>query len=435
LSFVNFKGGIHPPDTKEATKNKPISLAKVPSRLIVPLVQHIGAPCKVAVTVGQVLKKGEVIGTAGGFVSAPVHSPVSGKITGLGEVPHPAGMMVPALFIENDFAETWIELHGAPDWSQLSREDLIGRVHDAGIVGMGGAAFPAHVKLSPSHGFKIDTLIINGVECEPFLTADHRLMLEKSGEIVEGAKLIMKALGVPRCIVGIESNKPDAVAAMRKACGNNPSIAVHSLKVKYPQGAEKMLIKALTGREVPLRGLPMAVGVVVQNVATAAAVYNAVRFGTPLIERVVTVTGDAIKEPKNLLARVGTKVGDLIDECGGFSREPGKIIMGGPMMGFALPSMDIPITKGTSGIIALSKQSLLHSEEFGPCIRCGRCIDVCPMGLVPSMLGVLSEKGFYEEAKAYRVHDCFECGSCTYVCPAKRPIVQFVKLTKSLVKP
>jgi Na+-translocating ferredoxin:NAD+ oxidoreductase subunit C len=309
------------------------------------------------------------------------------------------------------------------------------RIHDAGIVGMGGAAFPAHVKLSPSHGFKIDTLIINGVECEPFLTADHRLMLERSGEIVEGAKLIMKVLGVPRCLIGIESNKPDAVAVMKEACGNDPSLTVHSLKVKYPQGAEKMLIKALTGREVPLRGLPMAVGVVVQNVATAAAIYNAVRFGTPLIERVVTVAGDAIKEPKNLLARVGTNVGDLVDECGGFSREPGKIIMGGPMMGFSLPSMDLPVTKGTSGIIALSKQTVLHSEEFGPCIRCGRCIDVCPMGLVPSMLGVLGEKGFYEEAKAYRVHDCFECGSCTYVCPAKRPIVQFVKLTKSLVKP
>jgi electron transport complex protein RnfC len=300
---------------------------------------------------------------------------------------------------------------------------------------MGGATFPTHVKLSPPQDKKIDSLIINGVECEPYLTADYRLMLEKTGEIIEGSKIIMKALGVKRAFIGIEANKPDAVAIMKKAAGNDAGLSVHSLKVKYPQGAEKMLIKALVNREVPLRGLPMDVGVVVQNVATAAAVYDAVRNGRPLIERVVTVTGDAIKEPKNVLARIGSMVSDLIDECGGFSGEPGKIIMGGPMMGFALPSTNIPVTKGTSGIIALSKQAVQHSEEFGPCIRCGRCIDVCPMGLVPSMLGVFAEKGFYEEAKAYRVHDCFECGSCTYVCPAKRPIVQFVKLAKSLVKP
>ncbi len=434
LAF-KFKGGIHPPDSKEVTKDKAIVSAKVPPRLFVPLLQHIGAPCKTAVQAGQKVRKGEVIGTAAGFVSAPVHAAVSGKVTGFCDVPHPAGMMVPAVIIENDNRETWVELKETPDYAALSPKELCERILAAGIVGMGGATFPTHVKLSPPRDKKIDTLIINGVECEPYLTADYRLMVEKTGEIVEGARLIMKALGVSRGMIGIESNKPDAVAVMKKACGNDASLSVHSLKVKYPQGAEKMLIKALVNREVPLRGLPMDVGVVVQNVATAAAVYDAVRNGRPLIERVVTVTGDAIKEPKNVLARIGSTVNDVVDECGGFSRKPGKVIMGGPMMGFAVHSMDTPVTKGTSGIVALSEQTVLHSEEFGPCIKCGRCIDVCPMGLVPSMLGVFGEKGFYDEAKAYRVHDCFECGSCTYVCPSKRPIVQFIKLAKALVKP
>ena len=430
-----FKGGIHPPDSKDATKDKAIVSAKIPSRLTVPLFQHIGYSCTSAVHVGQEVKKGQIIGTAGGFVSAPVHAPVSGKITGICEVPHPAGMMVQAMVIENDYKETWIELTETPDYSLLTAAQLRERILGAGIVGMGGATFPTHVKLSPPKEKKIDTVIINGVECEPYLTADYRLMLEKAVEIIVGSKIIMKALDVSKGYIGIEANKQDAVEIMKKALENDPGLSVHSLKVKYPQGAEKMLIKALVNREVPPRGLPMDVGVVVQNVATAAAVYDAVRFGRPLIERVVTVTGDAVKEPKNVLARIGSTVADVIDECGGFSQEPGKIIMGGPMMGIALFSTSAPITKGTSGIIVLSKQTVLHSEEFGPCIKCGRCIDVCPMGLVPSMLGVFGEKGFYDEAKEYKVHDCFECGSCTYVCPSKRPIVQFIKLAKSLVKP
>jgi Na+-translocating ferredoxin:NAD+ oxidoreductase subunit C len=436
FALGKFKGGIHPPDCKDATRDKAIVSARVPYKVTVPLLQHIGAQCRPAVSAGQLVKMGDVIGTSGGFVSAPVHAPVSGKISGFCKVPHPAGMMVQAVSIENDNQETRAEFRESPGFGAFSPDELRERIHDAGIVGMGGAAFPAHVKLSPPEGKKIDTLIINGVECEPYLTADHRLMLEKSGEITGGAKLIMKVLGVSQCMIGIESNKPDAVAVMKNACGgNDPSVSVHSLNVKYPQGAEKMLIKVLVNREVPLRGLPMDVGVVVHNVATAVAVYEAVRYGMPLIERAVTVTGDAIREPKNLLVRIGSTVADLVEECGGFSQEPGKIIMGGPMMGFALPSLDMPITKGTSGIIALSKQTVLHNEEFGPCIKCGRCIDVCPMGLIPSILGVFGEKGFYDEAKEYRVHDCFECGSCAYVCPSKRPIVQFIKLAKSLVKP
>ncbi|MBN1130339.1 MAG: electron transport complex subunit RsxC [Chitinispirillaceae bacterium] len=435
FASFTFKGGIHPPTYKGMTNKKPIEPAAVPARLFVPLLQHIGAPAAPAVEAGQEVKKGQIIGTTGGFVSAPIHAPASGKVAALATVSHPAGMTVPAVIIDNDSAETWCDLAGMADYSGLSREDLCERIHNAGIVGMGGATFPTRVKLSPVPGCSIDTLIINGVECEPYLTSDHRLMLEKSGEIVEGARIIAQALGVSRCMIGIEANKPDAIALLTKACGNDPLLSVHSLKVKYPQGAEKMLIKALAGREVAPRALPSSVGVVVQNVATAAAVYQAVRYGRPLIERVVTVTGDAVNEPKNLLVRIGTTVGDLIAQCGGFKGEPGRIVMGGPMMGFALSSADYPVTKGTSGILVLSKGSLSAIDDFGPCIRCGRCIDACPMGLMPSILGILSEKGNYEETRSYNLHDCFECGSCTYVCPAKRPMVQFIKLAKSLVKP
>jgi electron transport complex protein RnfC len=432
-----FKGGIHPSDSKGFSEGKPIVPAKVPARLTVPLLQHIGAPCAPAVQAGEEVKKGQVIGTAGGFVSAAVHAPVSGKISGMCHVPHPAGQMVQAVAIENDGKDAWTELKETVDCFALTPEQIRERILAAGIVGMGGAAFPTHVKLSPPKGKTIDAMVINGVECEPYLTADYRLMLENSREILEGAKLIMKALGVTRGYIGIEANKPLAVNTMKEmlALDKDAALSVYVLKVKYPQGAEKMLIKALLNREVPLRGLPMDVGVVVQNVATAKAVYEAVRFGRPLIERVVTVGGDAVAEPKNLLVRIGMTVADLIAECGGFKAEPGKIIMGGPMMGVALYSTDVPIMKGTSGVIVFSKQSVLRNEEFGPCIRCGRCIDACPMGLIPSMLGVLAEKGFYEETREYHVHDCFECGSCTYVCPSKRPMVQFIKLAKSLVKP
>jgi electron transport complex protein RnfC len=431
----SFKGGIHPPDSKEHTKDKPITPVKIPSRLTVPLVQHIGAPAVPAVKTGDEVKMGQIIGTAGGFVSAPVHAPVSGKVGAVATVPLPSGAIAPAVVIENDGQDTWAALQGYADIASLSAEQVRGSILSAGIVGMGGAAFPTHVKLSPPKGKTIDALVLNGVECEPYLTADYRLMLENSREIVEGTKLIMKALGVARGHIGIEANKPQAAAAVRKAIGSGDPLSVHVLKVKYPQGAEKMLIKTILNREVPPRGLPMDVGVVVQNVATAKAVYDGVRFGRPLIERVVTVTGEGVAEPKNLLARIGMTAGDLIAECGGFRSDPGKVIMGGPMMGVALSSLDVPVTKGTSGIIVLSRQCAGQSDDFGPCIRCGRCIEACPMGLIPSMLGILAEKAFYEQTREYHIHDCFECGSCTYVCPAKRPMVQFIKLAKSLVKP
>jgi electron transport complex protein RnfC len=435
MALSTFKGGIHPPDKKELSKDKNISQTKPPKRVVIPIVQHIGAPCKLSVSVGQGVKKGEVIGIPEGFVSAPVHSSVSGKVIAIGEFPLATGRMVTSVVIENDGKEEWTSLKDNPDYMKLSPDELKGKVKDAGIVGMGGAAFPTHVKLSPPKEKPVDVVILNGAECEPYLTADYRLMIERPQEVVEGLKILMKILGGNKGFIGIENNKPDAVEAMKKAASGEPNIQVCPLEVKYPQGAEKMLIKATVGRKVPPRGLPMDVGVVVQNIGTAVAIYEAARYGKPLIERVVTVTGEGIKEPKNLMVKIGTLVSDLIEECGGFKPEAAKVISGGPMMGFAMYSLDVPVTKGTSGILVLPEEGIVHTEDFGPCIRCGRCIDICPMGLMPSMLSVLSERGFYEETKDYDLFDCFECGSCTYVCPSKRPIVQLIRLAKSLVKP
>jgi electron transport complex protein RnfC len=435
MGTATFRGGIHPPDKKELSGHSPITEAKAPKIVVIPLSQHAGAPCKPLVSIGQEVKKGELLGEPGGFVSAPVHSSVSGKVIAIGEFQNAMGRMVNSVVIENDMKEEWTALKDSPDYMNVPPAELKEKIRAAGIVGLGGAAFPTAVKLSPPKEKPIDAVLINGAECEPYLTADYRLMLEKPKEIVEGLKILMKVLDVKKGYIGIENNKLDAVTKMKEAAAGEQDIAVLDLEVKYPQGAEKMLIRAVLGREVPARGLPMDVGVVVQNVGTALAIYEAARYGKPLIERVVTVTGEGIKEPKNLMARIGTKIAELIDECGGFKEEVAKVIAGGPMMGFALSSLDVPVTKGTSGILVLPEEGVVHAEDFGPCIRCGRCIDVCPMGLMPSMLSILSERGHYEEAKEYNLFDCFECGSCAFVCPSKRPVVQLVRLAKSMVKP
>jgi len=430
LKTGTFERGTHPPDSKEFTAAKPLVTAKVPKRVIIPLSQHIGAPCQSKVQVGDTVKKGQVVGQADAFVSAPVHATVSGKVVAIMPYPHTLGRDVPSVVIENDEKEEWVDgLTENPDYLSLDAEAMKASVRQAGIVGMGGATFPTHVKLSPPKEKKIECVILNGAECEPYLTADHRMMIEEADEVVAGLKVLMKIVGVDRGYIGIEENKPDSIKSMEEACRNEPSIEVYSLHTKYPQGAEKMLIKAIVGREVPAGGLPMDVGVVVQNIGTAVAIYEAVRYGRPLVERVVSVTGRGISEPKNLRVRIGTPLSSLIEECGGFKYDSGKVIAGGPMMGMAQSNLDAAVIKGTSGVLVLSPEES-ETPPHGPCIRCGRCIDVCPMGLQPAMLSVLAEAGMYEDMKEYDLMNCFECGTCAYVCPSKRPIVQWVKLAK-----
>ena len=426
-----FRGGVHPDDRKRYTAAKPIEVAPIPEKVIIPTRQHIGAPCAPIVKVGDLVKKGQVIAEAQAFVASPIHASTSGKVVEIAEYPHPVFGTCQAVVIESDGQDEWIS--GLPlnrDWQPLDVKELKEIVRLAGLVGMGGATFPTHVKMSPPPEKPIDSFILNGAECEPYLTADHRVMLEQTERIVTGMKIAMKILGVSKGYVGIEENKPDSIEVMRKACAGS-SIEVVPLKTKYPQGAEKTLIKVTLDREVPSGGLPMDVGVVVQNVGTVVAIADAVEKGIPLIERVATVTGGAIAEPKNILVRVGSTFAQAVALCGGFKEQPVKVIMGGPMMGMAQRTLDVPVIKGTSGILALSAADVNIGPEQ-PCIRCGRCVEACPMGLVPSMLSILGERGAAAVAKEeYNLLDCVECGSCVYVCPAKRNIVHYIKLSKA----
>lgn len=428
------KGGVHPPENKIST-GIPIEIMPVPEQVIIPINQHLGAPAEPVVEKGDTVKAGQIIARSKGFVSANIHSSVSGKVLKVDRAMDASGYKQTCVVV-NVEGDEWIDSVDRSDnlirEIKLTGDEIIKKCSENGIVGMGGATFPTHVKLSIPPGKKCEVLIINGVECEPYLTSDHRLMLEKTEELLTGTSLLMKALGVEKAMVGIEDNKKDAIEKLKSKAGEYDGISVHALKVKYPQGAEKQLIKALINREVPSGGLPVDVGTVVHNVGTAYAMYEAVQKNKPLVERVVTVTGRDMEKPVNLLTRIGTPIGKLIEYAGGLPGSTAKVVNGGPMMGKALASLDIPVTKGTSGII-LIRETESQRRESGPCIRCSKCISACPMGLEPYLLMTVTEKELYERAEKDRIMDCMECGSCSYICPANRPLLDYIRLGKANV--
>jgi electron transport complex protein RnfC len=434
MSLKTFsRGGVHPPEHKLSAGNK-ITELPIPEVVVIPISQHLGAPSKVLVKRGDQVKVGQVIAQAEGFVSTNIHSSVSGKVLKVDQFMDSSGYRKMAVQIQVE-GDEWVETIDRSDDlvrnTVLPAEDIRKKILEAGIVGLGGATFPTHVKLTVPQGKTAEYLIINGVECEPYLTADHALMMEKSEELFSGIQILMKGLGVEKAILGIENNKPDAISRMKElASGSN--VTVQGLKVKYPQGGEKQLVQALLKREVPSGGLPIDVGVVVFNVGTTLAVYEAVNKNRPLIHRVVTVTGKSLKDPSNFMVRIGTPVSALVEKAGGLPEHTAKVINGGPMMGKALSTLDVPVVKGSSGILLLD-QSESRRREVKPCIRCTKCITVCPMGLEPYLLMTLSEKSQFERLENEKVLDCIECGSCSYTCPSSRPLLDYIRLGKAEV--
>ena len=430
MSARKFKGGIHPLEGKELTAGKELRIAPLFDKYIVPVRQNIGAPPTLTVKKGDAVKKGQRIAEPGGFVSVPLHSPVCGTVGDIIEITGVTGASEQAVEIIADGTDEWdTGLDPIPDWADTEKDVLKKRILDAGIVGMGGAAFPTHVKLSPPPEKNIDTLIVNGAECEPFLTADHRLMLTRTEEALTGIAIAAKILNVSRIFVGVEDNKMDAIEKMAEAAAKF-KITVVPLHVKYPQGAEKQLIYALTGRQVLEGGLPMDVGCVVMNIGTAAAVHDAVVLGHPLIERVTTVTGTPVVDPANYLVRIGTPIRKLLELSGGVKENPAKVIMGGPMMGFAQSNIDVPVAKNSSGVLLMAPEEI-EQFEGNPCIRCSRCVKACPMNLLVPTLSTMIEAGEFAMAEHNYVMDCVECGTCAYICPAKRPLVQHFRRAKA----
>ncbi len=434
MAKPSFPKGVHPPEEKDLSAENAIVDLPLPDTVSIPLSQHLGKPAKALKGKGDTVEAGERIGEADGFISAHVHSPVAGKVKKLVQLPLPGGRMSEYMEIEVDKEAT--EAHeyteAAFDTDNPDREKVVETLKDAGIVGMGGATFPANVKFSPPKGKSLDTLIINGAECEPYLTCDYRVMLEHAQEIIEAVRVLQKAFGFDRILVGIEDNKEDAAAQMRETAQQYPEIPLEVVvtEVKYPQGAEKNLIYALTGRVVPKGKLPLEVGAVVSNVQTMYAMYEAFFRGKPLIERVLTVSGSGINEPKNVRVPVGTAIGELYDLCGGLSGEPKKMIAGGPMMGVALPTVNYRVMKGSSGYLLFEEPEV---PEEGPCIMCGRCVRACPMNLVPLRIAALAKAEKYEEAKEYDATSCVECGACAYGCPARVRLVAWIRYAKNFI--
>ncbi len=426
----SFYGGVHPRTNKARTENLEIIEGPLPKRVILPLLQHTGSICEPLVKAGDEVFTGTKIASSPKFISSPVHSSVSGKVLSIDQTPHPIVGVCPSVIIESDGKDVKApSLSATRDYDNLPKEEVLSLIQDAGIVGLGGAMFPTYVKLMPPKDKPIDTVILNGVECEPYITCDHALMREKAKEIIEGLKIIMRLLGVKRAFIGIESNKPDAIKIMQRAAESLTGARVIALRVKYPQGAEKQLIKAMLNREVPSGKLPFDAGVLLQNVQTSFSVYEAVSQAKPLYERVVTFSGGALKKAANIRLRIGTPVSEVVEFLGGVSDNLSRIIFGGPMMGIAQFGMETPIIKGTSSVLFLTPKEVFLGNH-GPCIRCGRCIEICPAKIMPANLGLAVEGDRYDITVEFSPLDCIECGACSYICPTKRPLLHFIKLAK-----
>ncbi|MDI9476782.1 MAG: electron transport complex subunit RsxC [Natronincolaceae bacterium] len=433
MKSLTFRGGIHPPGYKETTAHLEVEKAVEPSVVFIPLKQHAGAPCQPLVKVGDRVTVGERIGESDAFISALVHSSVSGTVKEITKIPDATGGEVQAVVIESDgLNEVHPSVKPAGGIESLKPEEIVAAVRNAGIVGMGGATFPTHVKITELKDKKVDNFILNGAECEPYLTADHRLMLENPEDIIYGLRAMMKAKNSKNGFIGIEDNKPDAIKAMKKAAEHYPNIKIVALHTKYPQGASDQLVYACIGKEVPAGGSSSDAGVVVHNVATAAQVAKVLKTGMPSIDRITTVAGNAIANPKNLLIKVGVPIKEVIEQCGGYSKTPGKIIMGGPMMGIAQYTDDVVITKGSSGLLIFDEEEAKIPEPE-QCIRCGKCVEICPVNLQPLLISAYSLNNMMEHAEKYRAADCIECGSCSFICPSKRPLLQSIRVAKAAI--
>jgi H+/Na+-translocating ferredoxin:NAD+ oxidoreductase subunit C len=432
------RGGIHPDPHKRETAGKEIDNLPTPHEVRLPLHQHLGEPATPVVKKGDLVRRGQKI-AEGGATGVPIHATISGKVKPIDKYPHPTDVLAPAIVIVRQTGEGFeaVEYVDDPEWRRAPRDEMLARIRDAGIVGLGGAAFPTWRKLQLPPPIEVDTLILNGAECEPYLTSDYRLMLALPHEIIEGALVMARAIRVVRVLIGVEADKTAAreklEAALREIDTGGITVGVVPCEVRYPQGAERQLVAAVTGRSIPRRALPSAVGVLVQNVATAAAVYDAVRWRKPLLDRVLTVTGPGIVDPRNVRVPIGTLLSDVVAYCGGLRDETTRLLAGGPMMGRALPRLDIPVIKGMNGLVALTGRGPYESG-FGPCISCGRCLEACPLGLEPDQVSVRVEVGKPLETEPFGALDCYECGCCTYVCPAGRPLVQFMQLAKSSLR-